>query len=132
MFSFNQLPYIPYSFKQVNLLPQSTYCLQIELVDHPYCNPHVMTIGHQGKGFKQFDAYVDNASQSMKFYFNVPTPASFRFFGLLKQKNTIFTTNQCEKCQAHPVYSVGIQTHYLSNMIVSHTTRPELPSIKLV
>ena len=27
------------------LAPQSIYCLQIELLDHPYCNSH-LTIGH--------------------------------------------------------------------------------------
>ncbi len=34
---------------QVNLDPEAMYCLQMELVDHPYCNPHSMTVGHLGK-----------------------------------------------------------------------------------
>ena len=29
--------------------PEAMYCLQMELVDHPYCNPHSMTVGYLGK-----------------------------------------------------------------------------------
>ena len=38
------------------------------------------------------------------FLNNGPNPASFSFiFGLFQTNNTIFTTNQCEKCHVHPV-----------------------------
>ena len=41
------------------------------------------------------------------FFLNGPTPASFLFiFGLFKQ--TILTTNECEKCHVHPVSGAGI------------------------
>ena len=51
------------------------------------------------------------------FLKNRRTPATFSFiFGLFKQILQLFTTNQCEKCHVHPVYSTGIQTHDLSNM----------------
>ena len=44
---------------------------------------------------------------------NGPTPATFLcIFGLFKTNNTIFTTNQCEKCHV----GAGIRTHNLSNM----------------
>ena len=45
-----------------------------------------------------------------------PWPIFLFIFGLFKN-NTIFTTNQCEKCpNFHPVYGAGIQTHNLSNV----------------
>ena len=51
------------------------------------------------------------------FLKNGPSPASFSFiFGLFQTNNTIFTTNQCEKCQVHPVSSARIRTHDLWNM----------------
>ena len=37
------------------------------------------------------------------------SPASFSFiFGLFQANNTIFTTNQCEKCHVHLVYAAVI------------------------
>ena len=48
---------------------------------------------------------------------NRPNPASFLFiFSLFQTNNTIFTTNQCEKCHVHPVSSAGIRTHDLWNV----------------
>ena len=47
-------------------------------------------------------------------FLNGPTPASFWVF---QTNNTIFTTNQCEKCpNVHPVYCARIRTHNLMNM----------------
>ena len=40
----------------------------------------------------------------------------FIYFQSFQTKCTIFTTNQCEKCQVHPVYGAGIQTNDLSNL----------------
>ena len=32
------------------------------------------------------------------------------------KNNTIFKTNQCEKCHYHPVYGAGIRSHNLLHM----------------
>ena len=37
-------------------------------------------------------------------------------FWSFQTNNTIFTTNECEKCHVHPVSGAGIQTHDLWNV----------------
>ena len=44
------------------------------------------------------------------------------FWSFQTNINTIFTTNQCEKCQLHPVYGARIRTHDL--LIMSHLLKP--------
>ena len=40
----------------------------------------------------------------------------FVYFRSFQTNNTIFTTNQCEKCHVHPVSGAGIRTHDLWNV----------------
>ena len=58
--------------------------------------------------------------QKNMFFKNGPTPGLFSFiFGLFKQTSIQFLQQiNVEKCQFHPVYGTGIQTHDLS--IMSH------------
>ena len=40
----------------------------------------------------------------------------FVYFRSFQTNNTIFTTNECEKCHVHPVSGAGIRTHDLWNV----------------
>ena len=40
----------------------------------------------------------------------------FVYFWSFQTNNTIFTTNQCEKCHVHPVSGAGIRTQHLWNV----------------
>ena len=77
-------------------------------------------IGHSKTHFNCTICEVDAALTCKNgnfFLKNGPNPASFSFiFGLFQTNNTIFTTNQCEKCHVHPVSGARIRTHDLWNV----------------
>ena len=60
----------------------------------------------------------DKRPMNMTFIFFkwANTGLFFVYFRSFQTNNTIFTTNQCEKCHGHPVYGARIRTHDLQNV----------------